>query len=777
MRIRIILISAFLLHTINPIGIAQNTDANIFGDVQSAGEHIPFANVFLVGTTIGTVTDISGHYMMINLPEGNYILTAQAVGYQKQSREVTLVAGKTLEVNFVLEEDAISLDEVVITGTRTFKRQTESPVIVNVLDGKMLGQIQATSLSEGLCFQPGLRVETDCQTCNYTQLRMNGLGGAYSQILINGRSIFSPLNGLYGLEQIPSNMVEQIEVVRGGGSALYGSSAIGGTVNVITRIPSQNSFELSNTTSLINGETVDNLFNGNLTVLSQKRNSGVSFFATRKNRDFYDHNGDNYSELPKIESNSFGLTSFLKPAHNQKLELSLSSLYEYRFGGEMIESAAYLAQQSEERKHNILMGSLDYDLDFNDYHSSFIAFIAGQQTLRDHYTGIIPDELSDPLSFDEHFVDPPYGDTKNYSVQGGVQLNHTLKKSPGVKHQLTVGAEHLYDDVRDEISAYNYLLDQTTNNTGAFLQSDWEMIRGLTLLSGVRADKHNLVDRVVLNPRFSLLYRLQNYLQVRASWSTGFRAPQAFDSDMHIAFAGGGVSRIRLSEDLKEERSNSLSASVNYDRANETFIAGFTLEGFHTTLNDAFVLVEAGEDEFGLIYEKLNSAGSVVKGLVLELRANYNRKIQLETGYTLQTSEYKEAVAYSLDLPAEKKYLRTPEQYGYYTLTFNPSERFSASLSGVYTGSMKILHIAGAPELPDRDEYKVSDPFFEQNLKVAYTFNLNRIDSGLEIYGGIKNLFNAYQDDFDTGKNRDSNYIYGPGMPRTFYLGLKIKSF
>jgi len=137
------------------------------------------------------------------------------------------------------------LSEFVITGTKTFRRKTDSPVIVNVLEGKALQNLQACNVSEGLKFQPGLRIETNCQTCNYTQLRMNGLQGAYSQILINGRPIMSPLLGLYGMEQLPSNMVERIEVVRGGGSSLYGSSAIGGTVNIITRLPEKNEYAVN----------------------------------------------------------------------------------------------------------------------------------------------------------------------------------------------------------------------------------------------------------------------------------------------------------------------------------------------------------------------------------------------------------------------------------------------------------------------------------------------------------------------------------------------------
>ena len=163
------------------------------------------------------------------------------VGYKINKKPVTLKAGETVEVKFELEEEFIRVDEVVITGTKTFKRQTDNAVIVGVMDAKTIENVAAKTVSESLNFQPGLRMETDCQTCNYSQLRMNGLGGAYSQILVNSRNVFSPLTGLYGLEQMPAEMIERIEIVRGGGSALYGSSAIGGTVNIITKTPQRNS--------------------------------------------------------------------------------------------------------------------------------------------------------------------------------------------------------------------------------------------------------------------------------------------------------------------------------------------------------------------------------------------------------------------------------------------------------------------------------------------------------------------------------------------------------
>jgi len=751
----------------------QHSDANIFGDVQSEGEHIPFVTIHIEGTAIGTATDVTGHYMLIDLEPGIHVLVASSMGYFTVKKEVTIQKDELLEVNFELVEETMSIDEVVITGTKTFKRQTDAAVIVNVIDSDLLAQTQSCNISEGLKFQPGLRVETDCQTCNYTQLRMNGLGGGYSQILINGRPVFSPLTGLYGMEQIPANMVERIEVVRGGGSALYGSSAIGGTVNVITRIPKESSYDVNLTSQFINGGAMDNMLSGNVSMVTHKRNAGAAIFVNRRTREAYDHNGDNFSELPQLSNNSFGANLFFKPTFNQKLELSFSSLTEYRYGGEMVKEPAHMAQQSEERTHYVLMGGLDYQINFNEDNSSFIAYLAGQKTIRDHYTGIFPDDPEDILV---HITDPPYGYTYNLTAQVGTQVNHRLNDFLGGTNVLTGGAEYVYDDILDTIRAYNYAVVQTTGNFGAFLQSDWEIRKGITLLTGLRADKHNLVDRVIFSPRISLLYKLKTFTQFRLTWGTGFRAPQAFDSDMHIAFAGGGVSRIYLSDDLVEERSSSLSGSVNYDKATEKFIVGFTLEGFYTKLNDAFYLHPVGQDEYGNVYEKRNGSGAAVQGGTLELRGNYNKKIQLEAGYTLQTSLYDEPVEYIEGEDPKREFLRSPNQYGYLTFSLTPGNRFNASLNGVYTGPMELVHYAGAPE-QSIDEYVTSNAFFEFGVKLGYTFKFEALDSGLELFGGVKNLTNAYQDDFDTGKNRDSGYIYGPALPRTFFIGLRLYSF
>lgn len=753
------------------ISIAQTAEIN--GNISFENKALPYVNLQIKELKTGTITDEKGNYSIGKIPFGEYTLEISSLGFlTEQIKFASNEENKKLTINYSMKEQFFDIDKIVVTGSKTFKRQTNSPVIVNVIDAKTLNNTQSCNLSEGLKFQTGLRVETDCQTCNYTQLRMNGLGGGYSQILINGRPIFSPLTGLYGLEQIPANMIDRIEVVRGGGSALYGSSAIGGTVNVMTKIPDKNAYSFAYTYQNINSKTSDHQLAGNTSVLSKNKKAGASIFLNYRDRAFYDHNRDNFSELPALKTSAFGTNLFFLPKENQKLEASFSYMNEYRYGGEMLKKVAHLALQAEERTHNVLAGNLDYQINFNKDKSSFIAYLAAQNTARKHYTGIFPDEAK---AIQAHLENAPYGNSLVNTFNTGAQINHEFSKFWKGKNVFTFGAEYVFDAVKDEIEAYDYLVDQTTHNIGAFVQSDWEIFPFLNLLSGVRLDKHNFVNKVIASPRFSLLYKLKNTTQFRLTWGTGFRAPQAFDSDLHIAFAGGGISRISLADNLAAERSNSVNVSVNFDKPAEKFILGFTLEGFYTALNKAFYLEPLGQDSKGERFEKRNGTGAKVYGANLEFRANYNKKIQLETGFTYQKSRFNDAVAIIDGLAPRREFMRTPDIYGFALATLTPFENFNATVNAVYTGKMDIAHFAGAPNQLVDEIIKTED-FMELNFKTSYAFSMKKIKSSIEIFGGIKNILNAYQNNFDIGKNRDSNFIYGPNMPRTLFVGLKLSS-
>lgn len=746
----------------------------------SSGETIPYANIFIKGTKKGTTTDEFGNYTL-ETSKNKLVLVASSIGFLSERKTITLNKNEEKTVHFTLTETAEILDQVTVTGTRTDKRRTNSPVIVNVINSQTLADVQACNLSEGLKFQTGLRVETDCQTCNYTQLRMNGLAGGYSQILINGRPIFSPLTGLYGLEQIPTNMIERIEVVRGGGSALYGSSAIGGTVNVITKIPKKNKYSIGYTYQNIKG-TSDHIITGNATLVNEDNNAGVSFFINNRKRELYDANDDNFSELPELKNNSFGTNLFFLPTENQKIEVNFSKMNEYRYGGEMVDKVPHFALQSEERIHDVYVGNIDYQINFNNDKSAIISYFATQYTNREHYTGIRPD-INTP-EYTEHLANPPYGNSTTTTFQGGLQFNHQLEKFLGGNNVLTLGGEFVQDDVFDAIEAYNYKVDQLTQNFGFFFQSDWEINKQLNLLTGIRYDNHKLhtlkqdqTEKTIVNnvasPRVSLLFTPFENTQIRGTWGTGFRAPQAFDTDLHIAFAGGGISRVVLADNLKRERSNSYTLSFNYDKPTEHYIYGFTFESFYTNLEDAFYLESVGKDEFGEVFEKRNGDGAIVKGITLETRLNYDGILQLDAGFTYQSSQYNSAVNNSDELPLKKEFLRTPSTYGYATATYTPNQKFKTALNLVYTGSMEVLHLA-SPQNLSVDEYFTSPSFLNLGINTSYTFSLEKLNTNLEFIAGIKNIFDAYQSKFDVSKGRDSNFIYGPATPRTFVFGLKF---
>ena len=751
------------------------SQVDIKGSVSYDEKAIEFARVSLYPLSKHVLSKKNGSFSFRDVQIGRYAIECSSIGFQtiKDTIDVTKES-RDIFLPIVFTQQIMELDAIVVTGTKTYKRKTNSNVIVNVLSSESLEKVQSCNLAEGLRFQPGLRVETNCQTCNYTQLRMNGLAGGYSQVLINGRPIFSPITGLYGLEQLPVNMIDRVEVIRGGGSSLYGSSAIGGTVNVITKLPKKNSFDLNYTYQNINSLSNDHILNGNFTAVNEKKNMGISLFLNGRRREFYDHNSDGYSELPLLENNSFGFNSFYLPKKNHKLELSVSNLNEYRFGGEMRETeSAYLRDQAEERTHRVWMISSDYQINFNNELSSFIAYAAFQHTYRSHYTGVTPDDSLELIDFNEN---PPYGLSDVSTLNIGMQFNHKIENFlTSGSNVFTFGTELLLDAVFDEIPTYNYLINQEIQDLGMFLQSDWALLPKLNLLSGCRLDINNTVDIPILSPRISLLYKLKKNTQLRLSYGTGFRAPQAFDTDLHIAFAGGGISRVTLDSNLLEERSQSFSTSINYDKPYANFIFGFTFEGFHTLLNNAFYLQPNGSDDFGLLFEKQNGQSATVSGLTLELRANYKQKIQFEAGGTLQTNKYENTVPYIDGLPPTREFIRTPNHYGFMVLSLNPSKRLSANINYVYTGQMLVPHFAGA-ENQLFDEMVNTEMFSNLSFKLNYAMDIKKSNLIMEYYLGVKNILNAYQDDFDIGKNRDSNFIYGPAQPRTFFGGIKLRS-
>lgn len=751
----------------------KNTDANVYGHVKDAktGEHLPYVLVQLKGTTIATTTDKTGHYFLKNLPEGTFVVEAKYLGYASQSKTINVKHDTSKELNFSLSPSDMNLDEVVVSANRNETKRRLAPNLVNVIGGKLFDITQSTCLAQGLNFQPGVRTEDDCQNCGFTQVRINGLDGHYSQILVDSRPVFSSLNGVYGLEQIPANMVDRVEVVRGGGSALFGASAIGGTINIITKEPIRNSASFGHTFMSQGGaNSFDNVTTGNVSLVTDDNKAGVYAYGQTRTRQGYDHDGDGYTELPELKSQTFGLNSYLRLSPFSKLSLQYHGIHEFRRGGNKLDQIAHVANVTEQVEHNIQGGGLTYDFFSPDEKNRLSAYFSFQTTARKSYYGGIGEGTEEDIEAAEK----AYGTTHDLTYVAGTQYVHSFGKLLFMPSDLTLGAEYNFDGLKDVILGYDRHFKQDVRIGSFFFQNEWKNKQWSFLLGG-RLDKHNLMDHVIFSPRANLRFNPTENVNLRLTYAGGFRAPQAFDEDLHVGVVGGERLVTVLADNLKEERSNSFSLSADLYHKFGSVQTNLLIEGFYTDLNNVFALrqLDQPDAQGNTVQERYNAYGAKVLGLNVEAKAMFTRWFTLQAGITLQQSHYDEAIAWNDEVPEQKykKMMRTPNTYGYFTATVTPVKRFTASLTGNYTGSMLVGHSAGSGV---EEPVAVNTPkFMEVNMKLAYDFPVYKYLT-LQVNGGIQNITNAYQNDFDKGWNRDSSYIYGPSLPRSYFVGVKV---
>jgi|694.fasta_scaffold04509_8 outer membrane receptor for ferrienterochelin and colicins len=761
----------FLFFLISLSLFAQDK-GTVIGHVLSGGEPIPFASVVLKNSATGTSTDANGNFS-INLPTGKQTLLVQVIGFKNQERTINVPNGGKVHLDFDLEESVFGLQDVVVTATKGLQKRTEAPVIVTVTSSATLQKAQAITLSEGLSFQPGLRMENNCQNCGFSQVRMNGLDGAYSQILIDSKPVFSALNGVYGLDQIPTNMIERIEVVRGGGSSLFGANAIAGTINIITKEPVKNSFEVNSNFAWLDGRTADHALTFNATALNTDKTLGIQVHGMIRDRKPYDDNEDGFSEITKIKSKVFGFKAFFKPSERTKLTLDFNSINENRRGGEMnMNLQPYESYITEQITSNVLGGGLNFDYFSKDLSGKLTTYFNVQKSDNQNFYGGRQDDALGNIDLAESIRG--FGQTDVQTLLGGVQYSKKMDKFLGGSGNFLSGIEYRNEDMVDEKPGFNAFVAQELNILGFFVQQEWRALPKLKVLAGIRGDLLNsnlrsaTNGKVIINPRLNVLYDITDILQWRTSYAKGFRAPQVFSEDIHARIAAGEVSLIFLSPDLQAETSHSFLTSLDYTKINANSEVGLTLEGFYTRLQNPFIL-EQLDNQFN--WEKRNGKGARVYGINLEGKYAPGQFWQFQGGATIQKSEYDEAVQWSENIVnTNRNFFRAPNVYGNFIATYAPNKKFQNNLTYVYTGSMFAQHLAG---FVDEDRLVETKPFHEINLKTSYTFEL-KSEVQLQLNAGVQNVFNSYQNDFDSGVNRDAGFVYGPGRPRTFFVGVKI---
>ena len=655
-------------------------------------------------------------------------------------------------------------------------------------------------------FQPGVRVENSCQNCGFAQVRINGLSGQYSQILINSRPVFSALAGVYGLEHIPANMVERIEVVRGGGSALFGSSAIGGTINIITKEPLRNSGELAHSlTSIGISGALDNNTTFNASLVTDDRKAGLTIYGQNRMRDAYDHDHDGFVEIPVIKSQTIGTQAYIKTSAYSKLTLDYHATNEYRRGGDQLDLPPHKAMIAETTDHLINSGGLSFDGTSKNTRHRYSVFASAQSTNRESYYGAGQDPNA-------------YGKTKGITAVAGGQYLYRLKI-----FELTTGVEYSYDYLFDNPVGYQedpfystMITKQHVHNASIYAQGEFKFNKWGFLVGGRLDNWYNASNKKYLcipSPRVTFRYNPTHNINLRATYGSGFRAPQAFDEDLHILIVGGERTRICLVDNLKEERSHAFTLSADMYKTWGRVQANLLVEGFCTLLEDVFALrdytgndpniqkVLKPEDEWkkddngnpipeykegryditdgARIKERYNGSGAIVAGVNVEGKIAYAPWVEASAGATWQISKYKNPEYWSDDdtvAPATNMF-RSPNVYGYFTVTVQPLKNFKIDLSGNYMGRMYVEHFAGGI-LPDdttleKDRIEHTKPFFDLGLKLSYDFKVWKT-IGLQVNAGVRNILNSYQNDFDRGAKRDSGYIYGPSLPRSIFVGAKL---
>ena len=712
-------------------------------------DRVPIAGALVIIPEINksTETDKTGLFEILAITPGKYHIEVYAEGFMDFQSDILDLTKARTKFNVTLLKK-IS-EEIVVTATRTPKLYVEVPVKTEVITARDVEKMQASQLAESLAFTTGIRVENKCQNCNFTEVRINGMEGKYSQILIDNSPVFSSMIGVYGLEQIPTEMINRIEIVKGGGSALYGGSAVAGVINILTKEPMENTARLTLHQETVSGEPFTNMgFRSSL--VSKSGNTKGFLYANYKSREPVDIDGDGYSEIGKLRGTNFGFNLYnYFSGIKGKLKLGFFRIMENRRGGNRFAFQPHEADIAE---------SIDSDIN-------------GITADWNHY---LTKKLYYNLAFS--YVDATretyYGSGRDLNAYGSTQnpvlfLNSQLNYQAG-SHLLSTGIQFRGESLRDKALGYGREIDDNYRELGIFLQDDVKLSKMVYFLAGIRISKHSLLDKLIINPRMSVLLNVLKDVSWRTTFSTGFRAPQVFDEDLHIGQVGGEGMIIENDPDLEKERSYSISTGFDFGKQIGGHVIQTSIECFYTMLSDAFVLNEQEFDprENALVFRRINGSYARVYGVSIDFGYRINDRFFWNTGWTIQRSR--------LDDPepdfGSKNFFRTPNAYGYMRMSYENDKIVDIDVSLNYTGSMKVPHFSG---YIDEDRLETTEAFWVFNAKCKKTVKLVERTS-LDLIIGVFNLFNSYQNDLDKGIDRDAGYIYGPAKPQSFYAGFEF---
>lgn len=671
------------------------------GKVTSQGVTLPYATVVIEGTQKGDTADESGNYYFDGLKEGSYVISSEFVGYQKQRKRISLKTGETLVVNFDLKEDS-NLDEIVISGTLKPVLKSESVVPVEIYTPAFFEKNPTASLFDAVQMINGVQPQLNCNVCNTGDIHINGMEGPYTMILIDGMPIVSSLSTVYGLFGIPTSMIERVEVVKGPASSLYGTEAMGGIINVITKDPEKAarlSVDMYTTTWLENnfnlgagyklGKKVNGLFGGN-----------YFKFGERK-----DKNNDGFTDVTLQDRVSLFNKFSLKRKEDRVASLALRYVYEDRWGGE---------KDWQRKKHR---GGEDVYAE-SIFTNRFEAIGMYQLPVKE--------KIFTQFSYTFHEQNSMYG-PESYDAKQQIAFAQAYWDKEIGNHSLLLGASFkytYYDDNTRGTGIYdeNGLVKNDPDKRsipGVFIQDEWKLNETNKLLLGYRYD-YDEDHHSIHSPRVGYKFTPNPHHTLRASFGTGFRVVNVFTED-HRALTG--AREVVFAEKLDPEKSYNANLNYTFKVPADFGVFNFDINGFYTYFTNK-IDADTDTDQTKIYYANLDGH-AISQGVSLNVDLTFDIPLKLMAGATYMDVYRKE------DGEREQLY-HAPKWSGNIIASYDFGRGFSADLTGDWKGPMRLPRV--------EDDYR---PEYSPWTMLANVQVTKKFSNGIEIYGGVKNLFNT----------------------------------
>ncbi|PEN12507.1 TonB-dependent receptor [Longibacter salinarum] len=727
-----------LLLTLAPVAHGQGV---ITGLVTGNGAPLPGTNVRLQESTQGAATQSDGTYRITGVTPGTHILVVSAMGFETTQRAVTVDAGKTVRIDITLSEAVLRGEEVVVTGTMREQYVRDSPVKVEVMTSERLQRAQTTSnLMDVIGSVNGLTTQLNCGVCGTNAIRINGVEGPNTAVLIDGMPVMGALASVYGLNGISPAIIDQVEVIKGPQSTLYGTQALGGVVNIITKDPDN--------TPTFSGEVYGrSTAEGSVDLAvspSAGRVNGFLSATAFQMENYVDDNGDGFADVPKRSR----LGIFGKGTLENRSGVTVGNVAA-KFYGEN-RTGGVRAYSDAQRGSGRTYGESIY---------------TRRGEVMANYMPPSVDGLRVEGAFTYHDQDSYYG-TEHYVAQQGIsfaQVTYAMPMSDAV--DLLAGSTVRYQTYNDNTPATSSGADRRVI-PGVFGQME-ARAGDLTFLAGLRVD-HQKTHGFVRAPRLSAKYSPSDRTTIRAGTGTGFRIVNVFTED-HAALTGSRD--VVFTEDLKPERSRSITTSIEHIfplRANPLTV---TVDGFYTRFSNK-IIPDYDQDPSLIVYENLDGF-SVTRGFSIGLDQNLTAlPLTYNLGFTLtdvftEENGTRRAVAYA------------PDYTGTAGVTYQ--------IRSIGVELDYAARLVGPKRMPDvyvdtfrRDQ--TSPVHSTHDLKLEKAFGSVTSDAGLgiDVFVSVENVFDHTQGsplvDAETpfSPDFDTIYTWGPIVGRTFALGARL---